>query len=249
MAGSKLVWLLYADPLVSGGPSAGDVRCQPYARDMARKNDSPTAPRVSAPDLPSTLVPAHPARRAQLTAAQLSLAGDVDLAYADLDQCTFSADADSIDLTGATLVDVEATDVRATTLVLRNANLRRVRISGGRIGTLDLSGTHVSELTLRDLRVEYLTFGGARLHDVLIEDCRLRALDMPQAEIARLAFERSDADEVDTGGMRASDLDLRGLDAAAYLDTNSLRGTTMSLLQVERLATAFARTAGIQVLL
>lgn len=216
---------------------------------MARKNDSPAAPRVSDPDLPDDLTVKAAERRGQLYAARLELRGDADLAYADLDQCAFSADADTIDLTGATLVDVDATDVRATSLVLRNANVRRVRITSGRIGTLDLSGARIGELALHDLRIDYLTFGGARLHDVLIADCRIRALDMPQSEPTRMAFERTDADEVDTAGMRATDVDLRGLDAQAYLDTSSLRGTTMSLLQVERLASAFARSAGIQVVL
>lgn len=215
---------------------------------MARKNDSPAAPLVSDPDLPPVLTPATAQRRALLQAARLDLRGDVDLAYADLDQCVLSADAENIDLTGATVVDVDAADVRATSVVLRNANVRRVRISGGRIGTLDLSGTRVSELTLRDLRVDYLTFGGAKAQDVIISDCRIRALDMPQSELTRLAFERTHADEVDTAGMRASDVDVRGLEAQAYLDTNSLRGTIMNLMQVEQLASAFARSAGIRVL-
>jgi|GEM_PF-3388035 len=40
---------------------------------------------------------------------------------------------------------------------------------------------------------------------------------------------------------------LRGLDALAYLDVTSLRGTTLTSRQVELLATVFARAAGIDV--
>jgi len=216
---------------------------------MARTPSSPTAPRVSEPDIPEDLLPAVPARRARLHAARLDLGGHVDLAHAELDQCAVVVNADHVDLTGATLSDVDVTDARATSFVMRNANLRRVRFRGGRIGTLDLSGTRIDELELSDLRVDYLTFGAARGHDISITSCSFRALDTPQADLARLAFKSSRADEFDTAGLRASDVDLRGLDTAAYLDTNSLRGTTMSVEQVERIAVTLARTAGINVTL
>ena len=216
---------------------------------MARPNSSPTPPRISEPDVPDELVPGIPARRAQLHAARLDLNGEVDLAYADLDQCALAVDADTVDMTGATIVDCDLKDVRAASFVMRNANLRRLRIRGGRIGTLDLSGTRIDELELRDLRVDYLSFGGAKGHDILIADCMLRALDTPQAQLTRVSFENTRADEFDTGGMRVSDFDLRGLDTLSFLDTNSLRGVTLSIDQAERIAVTLARTVGINVVL
>lgn len=214
---------------------------------MARSPETPVAPRVSAPDLPDELDAAVAARNADLIAARIELVGDTDLAYASLEQCVVTADADTIDLTGATLLDVDVTGIRAASVTLRGAGIRRLRVTGGRVGTLDLSTTRVSELELRDLRIDYLNLGAARAEDVDVIGCRIRALDMPQAELTRVRFTDSVSDEVDTRGMRATDVDLRGLDALAFLDANSLRGTTLTAFQVQQLASMFAAGLGIHV--
>ncbi|WP_309102594.1 pentapeptide repeat-containing protein [Microbacterium sp.] len=212
---------------------------------MARSPESPVPPRVTRPDLPDTLAAAVPSRRADLLAARLVLDGEADLAYASLEQCVITADAGTVDLTGATLLDVAMTDVRLASLVLRGASIRRLRISGGRIGTLDLSGSRIAELDLRDVRIDYLTLSGARVDDAEVTGCSIRTLDMPQAELTRVRFTSATADEVDPRGMRAADVDLRGLDALAFLDANSLRGTTLTPFQVQQLAPTIAAGLGI----
>src|SRR5690606_34878836 len=78
-----------------------------YAQGMARTSDSPAAPRVSPPDLPARFLSAEPERNADLIAATLELSGSVDLAYSSLEQCLLNADVDTLDLTGATLLDVD----------------------------------------------------------------------------------------------------------------------------------------------
>lgn len=213
---------------------------------MARTTESPAAPRVSPPDLPEEFTSAAPARSADLLAASLDLTDSVDLAYASLEQCTIRADADAVDLTGATILDVAMTQVRIAALKMRDAGIRRLQIVGGRIGTLDLSGARIDELELRDLRIDYLNLGGARASDVLISGCSIRTIDMPQAELTRVRFEATSSDEVDPRGMRATDVDLRGLDALSYLDANSLRGTTLTGFQVQQLAPVIAAGLGIQ---
>lgn len=214
---------------------------------MARTPESPAPPRVTAPDLPPVLEPALPARSADLIAARLDLNGTVDLAYSTLEQCILSADADAIDLTGATVVDVDMSGVRIASLRMRDAGVRRVRISGGRIGTLDLSEALISELDLRDVRIDYLNLGAAKITDLEISECSIRTIDMPQAELSRVRFTATSSDEVDPRGMRAKDVDLRGLDAVAYLDAHSLRGATLTSFQVQQLAPALAAGIGIQI--
>lgn len=214
---------------------------------MPRTPDSPAAPRVSPPDLPPRLDDASPARSADLLAARLELSGSADLAHASLEQCAITADADDVDLTGATLIDVEFTAARIASLRMRDASVRRVRISGGRIGTIDLSGARIDELELSDVRIDYLNLGGTRAVDIEVSDCGIRTLDMPQAELTRVRFADTRTDEVDPRGMRAKDVDLRGLDALAFLDANSLRGTTLTTLQVQQLAPLFAAGLGIEV--
>lgn len=214
---------------------------------MARTPESPAPPRITAPDLPPAFEPASPARSIDLIAAELDLTGTVDLAYATLEQCVVSADAESVDLTGATVVDVDMSGARIASLRMRDAGVRRVRIVGGRIGTLDLSEARISELELRDVRIDYLNLGAAKVTDLDISGCAIRTIDMPQAELTRVRFTATSSDEVDPRGMRAKDLDLRGLDAMAYLDAHSLRGATLTSFQVQQLAATIAAGIGIQI--
>lgn len=249
MAGSMLVPPLYARPRPGWRPRAGDPAVAPtlYSRGMARSPESPATPRVSPPDLPPHLDAASARRGADLLAASLELTGTVDLAHSSLEQCTIAADADAVDLTGATLIDVDLGGVRIASLRMRDASIRRVRIGGGRIGTLDLSGARIDELLLGQVRIDYLNLGGAKATDVEIERCDIRTVDMPQAELTRVRFSDTRSDEVDPRGMRATHTDLRGLDAGAFLDANSLRGTTLSGFQVQQLAPLLAAGIGIQV--
>lgn len=217
---------------------------------MARRQQYPQPPRVGAPDLPRTLtdVDGLSARGDYFQGRVTSLGVLTDAAHSELTECTLAAaSVDRLDLSGASLVDVSIDDLRATTVVARNARLRRVRITGGRIGTLDLGTAHVDEVELRGVRIDYLSLGGAQVEDLLVADCSITTLDVPQAALSRVRFESSRADEVDTRGMRAADLDLRGLDAAAYLDVGSLRGATLTPWQVEQLSAAFATALGIDV--
>jgi hypothetical protein len=214
---------------------------------MPRIPDSPAAPRVSPPDLPEQFGDARPVRGADLVAARLRLEDDADLAYATLEQCTLTADAGTVDLTGSTVLDVEMTDVRLASLRMRDAGVRRLRIAGGRLGTLDLSGARIDELELSGLRIEYLNLASARAVDVEIAECGIRTIDAPLAELTRVRFSSTRCDEVDPRGMKATDVDLRGLDALSYLDANSLRGTTLTSFQVQQLAPVLAAGIGIRV--
>lgn len=212
---------------------------------MARSTERPQPPRVSPPDLPDQLDDAMGRRHGDHVGQRIPLAED--LAHAQFEQCSLSGSADRVDLTGATLLDVEIVDARTAALSLKDATIRRLRVTGGRIGTLDLSGAHVAELIVEHARIDYLSLAAAKIQDALITDCTLATVDVPAATVTRVRFERSRADEVDTRGLRADSFDLRGLDALAFLDVTSLRGTTLTPRQVELLATVFARAAGIDV--
>lgn len=216
---------------------------------MARASQRPVAPRLNPPDLPSDLEAAAPAPDADLLQARLDgLRGDTDLAHSRLEEVLIpGADIAALTLTGATLIDVDIEDLRAVEVQARRSSLRRVRIAGGRIGTLDLANARISELELLNVRIDYLYLAGAELEDVRITSCTIRAIDLPGAKLARVSFADSSADEVDPRGMRATDLDLRGLDAATILDPLALRGATLSGDQVFALAPRLAAAAGIDV--
>ncbi|VXC15826.1 conserved hypothetical protein [Microbacterium sp. 8M] len=212
---------------------------------MARSTEHPQPPRVSPPDLPEALDDGTGRHHGDHIALRIPLAED--LSHAQFEQCSLSGTVDRADLTGATLLDVEIVDARTPVLSLKDATIRRLRIAGGRIGTLDLSGAHIAELMLEHARIDYLSLAAAKIQDSLIADCTLATVDLPAATATRVRFERSRADEVDTRGMRADSLDLRGLDALAFLDVTSLRGATLTGRQIELLAPVLARAAGIDV--
>jgi hypothetical protein len=221
-----------------------------YRRGMGRPPELPHPPRLAAPDLPRDLADSSVLHRHgdHVRERIAGLTGAVDAAHAALTECAVvAASLDRLDLTGATLVDVELQELRASSVSAREARLRRVRVSGGRIGSLDLGGAGVDEVELRGVRIDYLSLGGAKVEDVLIAGCTITTIDLPLATLSRVRFEDSRADEVDARGMRADSLDLRGLDAVGYLDVAALRGATLSPWQVEQLAPALAASLGIDV--
>jgi uncharacterized protein YjbI with pentapeptide repeats len=214
---------------------------------MPRRIPELRPPLISEPDLPPHLEPGAPQRSADLHASRIELDGDADLSHSTLEQCVLTGSAGALELRGATLMDVELQNVQATTLAARDANMRRVRITGGRIGTLDLTDARIHELELQGVRIDYLTLAGAKAADVRVEHCQITTLDLPVSTLTRMAFVGTRCDEVDPHGMRAEHVDLRGLDALVILDVSSLPGTTLTVAQVEQLAPAFAASAGISV--
>lgn len=217
---------------------------------MARRPELPHPPRIAPPDLPPLVDVARGLRpREEYFQVRVEdLEEMTDAAHAVLTECTVAAASVSrLDIAGATLVDVAIDDLRAAVVSGRGSRLRRVRFTGGRIGTLDLSAAEVDEVELRGVRIDYLSLASGRAGDLLISDCTITTLDLPQANLSRVRFEGSRADEVDTRGMRADSVDLRGLDGASYLDVSALRGATLAPWQVEQLATAFAVSLGIDV--
>ena len=216
---------------------------------MARPR-GPLAPRISAPDLPAALESVFGLeRRADLVGARIrDLSGEVDAAHAELLECAVDAASVSrLDLTGATLTDVEIGELRAVEVIARNGRWRSVRVTGGRIGTLDLSVSELGAVELRGVRIDYLSLRGANATDLLVADCVIGSLDLPLATLSRVAFTGSRADEVESDGLRAEHVDLRGLDTATFTRPDTLRGTTLSEGQVAALAVPLALALGIDV--
>lgn len=215
------------------------------------RSAQPAPPRVSAPDLPrelakaDALVPHGEAFQVRIDA----LPARADGSHGEITESVLApSPLEALTLTGAVLVDVDVEDLRATTVSARGARLRRVRVSGGRIGTLDLADADLDEVELRGIRIDYLTLAGARIDDLRVADCTIGSLDVPQATAVRVAFEDTRVDDLDPRGMRAEDVDLRGLELLSVTDAAALRGTTLDIVQVERLAPFLAEALGIRVM-
>lgn len=213
---------------------------------MARPS-RPLPPRITAPDLPREFESGTLSPYAALSGAVIEdLSRDVAAAHARMVECVVrGGDAGTIDLTGATLTDVDWHEVRAVVLTARESRWQTVRVRGGRIATLDLSRAELTGVAFEGVRIDYLTIAGAKASDVLFTDCAIGALDAPQATLGRVAFELCRADEVDNRDWRIDHLDLRGLEALNYLDPMALRGATLTERQASALGPAFARAAGV----
>lgn len=216
---------------------------------MPRPVSAPRPPRPVAPDLPRVLEDAVLAPRADVQAARIAgLAGDVAAAHARVAEARIeSASAGRLDLTGTSLVDVAASDLRAVELIARDGSWRDVVVTGGRIATLDALRAEWDGVELRGLRVDYLSLASARVRDLTIADCEIGTLDLPDAQLTRVRFASTRIDEVDTRGLRSADLDLRGLEALSFTDPRGLRDATLDARQVAQHATAFAAALGVRV--
>ena len=154
---------------------------------------------------------------------------------------------DVIDLAHGTVRDLALSRVASASISLRGAHVRRLLITGGRIGTLDFADATVDELILENVRVDYLSFNRATATDISIDACVIGSLDAPAATLTRVRVGASRIDELDMRDTKNSDVDLRGADVSAHLDTRGLSGVTMTELQVQLIARDFARAAGVDV--
>ncbi|GAA3022612.1 hypothetical protein [Microbacterium dextranolyticum] len=217
---------------------------------MAARPVLPAAPRVGTPDIPHHLeehVGLEP--RADLLAVEvIGLSGDVDASHGRLAEARIAAaSVGRLDVTGASLVDVEIDDLRAVALGARDGRWRNVAITGGRIASIDGLRTRWESVVLRGVHIDYLSLASGEIEDVRFVDCRFGTIDLPEARVNRVSFEGCRADDVDTRGLRTTHLDLRGLEALAFTDARSLAGVWFSPGQLERHAAAWAEALGIRV--
>lgn len=216
---------------------------------MVARPTRPVAPRIGAPDLPTSLerVSRVEARADLLGVEILDLSGEVDAPHSHIAEARVApASVGRLDLTGASLVDVAVVELRAVEMIARDGTWRNVEISGGRIATIDASRARWDSVAVRGVHVDYLNLASAELADVLFVDCRFGTIDVPEARLSRVSFEQCRADEVDTRGLRAGDLDLRGLEAGAFTDARSLAGAWIDDRQAEMHAATFAQALGIR---
>lgn len=207
------------------------------------------SPAVSLPDLPADLS-AGPAwsRGMELEAAVWSGGGTANAPYCSVTECRIDGGVyDVLDFSHGTLRDMEVLRVGAASLGLRGARVRRLRITGGRIGTVDLADATVDELVLDGVRVDYLSCARGTLTDVDVIDCTIGTLDAPAAKLTRARFRGSRVDELDLRDAMNSHVDLRGLDVAAHVDVRGLSGATISDLQAQLASRAFAEALGVSV--
>ncbi|MGI8717221.1 MAG: pentapeptide repeat-containing protein [Lapillicoccus sp.] len=132
-----------------------------------------------------------------------------------------------VDLSEATLLDVSLTGARLGALAAYGSSWRRVRVRGG--------------------KVDFLNLRGATLREVVFEDCVLVEPDLAGATLASVSFRGCTLVEPELGGAAFTAVDLSGAHLREPRGLASLRGATISRLQLLELADSLAAQLGITV--
>ncbi|MEO7234690.1 MAG: pentapeptide repeat-containing protein [Lapillicoccus sp.] len=130
-------------------------------------------------------------------------------------------------LVDAALLDCEVTEPRLGALAAYGSTWRRVTLRGGKVDFLNLRGATLREVRFVDCVLVEPDFAGATLTDVTFDGCTLTGAQWSNATLAKV--------------------DLCGARLVAPLGLTSLRGATISRLQLLELADAFADQLGIRV--
>jgi uncharacterized protein YjbI with pentapeptide repeats len=182
-----------------------------------------------------------------------SFAG-ADLSARDLAATRFS-ECEFVDLVldGVTLRDARITESRVTRIgasVLTAPGLfwRDVEFEHSRIGSGEMYESEWQSVVLSDCKLGYLNLRGARLRDVRFVRCSFEELDLSDGTATRVAFEECTAQSLDLTRARLEHVDLRGLDLRGIAGIDSMRGVTVSGVQLIGLAPLIAAGLGIQVI-
>lgn len=130
-------------------------------------------------------------------------------------------------LVDAALLDCEVTEPRFGAVAAYGSTWRRVTVRGGKVDYLNLRGATLREVRFVDCVLVEPDFASATLTDVTFDGCTLTGAQWSNATLAKV--------------------DLSGARLVAPLGLTSLRGATISRLQLLELADAFADQLGIRV--
>jgi uncharacterized protein YjbI with pentapeptide repeats len=151
-------------------------------------------------------------------------------------------------LDGLRLDDCELVGCNLANVTARGGQMRRVRVSTGRLtGLVWLEGT-IQDAAFRDCRIDLASFTEARLLRVSFEDCVLRDTDFREAQLQSVRFERCDLTQADFTGARLAHCELRGCVIDRLSGVANLRGAAMPWPDVVAAAGTFAAALGVQVL-
>ena len=188
-------------------------------------------------------------------------------AQVDLDEVTLTGDlagtnAERAILHDCLVVDADLSDLRAAHSRWIGSTWERVRgsgvdvssttwsesrILGARLGALQLYGASLASTRVDGGKIDFLNLRGATLVDVDFVDCVLLEPDFGEAKLTRVTFQGCRLVAADFTKVRAHDVDLTGARLEAPTGLASLKGVTISRLQLIDLADSLASELGIRV--
>jgi uncharacterized protein YjbI with pentapeptide repeats len=130
-----------------------------------------------------------------------------------------------VDLSGSSWLDCVVQGARLGAVAAYDAELRRVRFEG--------------------CKIEFLNLRGSSLVEVAFVDCQLLEPDFAQARLSAVDFSGSRLVAAEFAGARLAGVDLSGAELAAPRGLASLKGATISRLQLIEHGAALAAELGI----
>jgi uncharacterized protein YjbI with pentapeptide repeats len=178
---------------------------------------------------------------------------DLDLSDVDLMGITFSECVlDTVTLTNADLraarfIETQLARINAPVLRAPLSTWRDVIVENSRIGSGELFESSWRSVSIRHCKIGYLNLRAAELIDVEFVDCQVDELDLGASRATRVSFAGTFIGSLDVARATLLDFDLRGAEFAGIRGLESLRGTTVSEIQLSELAPLLAEHLGITV--
>jgi uncharacterized protein YjbI with pentapeptide repeats len=138
-------------------------------------------------------------------------------------------------------------DLEANAFDVTESEWSDVSISGGRFGAFLAPGATLDRVVLEGVRSNYVNFRGSTITDLVLRNCRIEELDLGSARVTRASLAGSDIERLILSEATLIDVDLHEAALASIEDIAYLRGSTISEVQMTRLAPAFAQHLGIRV--
>jgi len=197
-------------------------------------------------DLGTDLLGAHDSR-------ELERYIDADLTDRDLEGTSFSDCVFESPRLGATrlrgvrFVESVLSDSFAPELAAARSTWRDVRVERPRWGSAELFDADLRSVRLVGGKIDYLNLRGARLTDVVIEGCSIGELDLSGATTLRVALVDCRVGALDVTRASLTHTDLRTTDFSRIDGLAGLSGATIDDLQLSLLAPVMAAHLGLVV--
>ncbi|MDE1674054.1 MULTISPECIES: pentapeptide repeat-containing protein [Nocardia] len=121
-------------------------------------------------------------------------------------------------------------------------------VVSGAMSGVDFAGANLRRVRFEGCKFDSVNFRGAQLREVSFVDCVLRDCDFADAALTDITVPGSELVRLSLRQARLAKVDLRGATALDFTEgLDSLRGATITTLQLLDLAPAFARSVGITV--
>jgi uncharacterized protein YjbI with pentapeptide repeats len=133
-------------------------------------------------------------------------------------------------------------------LVVADASLVRVAITGSRLTGLAGSKVLLRDVSFRDCRMDLASLADARLERVSFERCDLRELDLRDARLHDVRFVECDLGEALLAGADCTRTELHDCGYDGLRGIDGLRGASIAWPDAVGLARQFAAALGVRVI-